>query len=347
MNRRSFSTTLCAALPALAFSSINFPLPMNAPAPKPRKANRLKKGDVIGLIAPGSALSDDKIQKAHQNLEAMGFSVKMGQHLSAQKGYLAGTDEQRLGDLHQMFADPQVKGIWCARGGYGCTRLLPSIDYRLIKNQPKVLIGYSDITALLQAIHCQTGLIGFHGPLASSDFNDYVVANLEAVLMEAREDVLLENAKANLDKEDPIYHPRIIASGQASGPLVGGNLSLIAAMSGTKYDWMVKNKLLFLEDIGEKPYRIDRMLTQLLQTHSLKKAAAIVLGIFSGCEAKEGDQSLSLMDTFKDRLSHLGIPVIYGMSFGHIDHQFVLPVGAKASLDTQTQRLRLLESAVQ
>ena len=310
------------------------------------KPNRLKKGDTIGLIAPGSSVTEEKLEKAIKNIESLGFHVQHTKNILAKHGYLAGTDDQRLHDLHFMFNNPKIHGIWCIRGGYGCGRLLPEIDYSLIRKNPKPLIGYSDITALLQAIYCETGLVGFHGPVAVSEFTAYTIQQFQSVLMHPKSEFEIKNALENTKNENPVFQTKIIKSGKAKGEIVGGNLSLIAALAGTKYQLNAKNKIIFLEDIGERPYRIDRMLTQLLQSCNLKEAAGIALGIFDDCEAKEGSNSLTLMETLEDRLGNLGIPIVYGLSFGHIDNQFTFPIGTEAELNTDNQSIKLLEQAV-
>ena len=311
---------------------------------KKLKPKQLKKGQTIGLIAPGSSITEDKLNKAIETVEKLGLKPAFTKNILAKHGYLAGTDEQRLSDLHQMFSDIKIDGIWCIRGGYGCTRLLSKIDYKLIKRNPKVLIGYSDITALLQAIYKKTGLIGFHGPVAVSEPTDYTLDHFRKTLMTTDSNLVLNNSAENQTNKAINFQTKIINPGKAKGKLIGGNLSLISALAGTKYQLPVKNRILFLEDIGEKPYRIDRMLTQLRQSCDLNKAAAIVLGIFADCEG--GENSLSLMETIEDRLGDLKIPVIYGMSFGHIDNQMTLPVGIKAALNTENQTITLLENAV-
>ncbi len=311
---------------------------------KKLKPKQLKKGQTIGLIAPGSSITEDKLNKAIETVEKLGLKPAFTKNILAKHGYLAGTDEQRLSDLHQMFSDIKIDGIWCIRGGYGCTRLLSKIDYKLIKRNPKVLIGYSDITALLQAIYKKTGLIGFHGPVAVSEPTDYTLDHFRKTLMTTDSNLVLNNSAENQTNKAINFQTKIINPGKAKGKLTGGNLSLISALAGTKYQLPVKNRILFLEDIGEKPYRIDRMLTQLRQSCDLNKAAAIVLGIFADCEG--GENSLSLMETLEDRLGDLKIPVIYGMSFGHIDDQMTLPVGIKAALNTENQTITLLENAV-
>lgn len=337
MNRRNFSKKLSKGL---VLSSLALPLsgyytisPMKRKKIKPK---RLKKGDTIGLIAPGSPISEDQLLKALTTVELLGFKAFHTERILARNGYLAGPDHDRLADLHLMFQRPDIDGIWCIRGGYGCTRLLPNIDYKLIKKNPKVLLGYSDITALLQAIHRKTGLVCFHGPVGASEPSDYSIHNFRQMLMEHQMPFKIKNYA---EHKISIIHP-----GQAEGELVGGNLTLLAAMAGTGYEICFKNKIVFLEDIGEKPYRIDRMLTQLRQAADLDAAAAILLGVFENCEGDE--KSLSLEETLKDRVGDLGIPVLYGMSFGHMDYQMTLPVGIRVKIDTDSPQLSLLETAI-
>ncbi len=310
------------------------------------KPPRLQKGDTIGLIAPGSPVTEEKLNKAITNLENLGFHVHYTKNILAKQGYLAGTDQQRLDDLHLMFNNQKINGIWCIRGGYGCGRILPDIDYSLIRKYPKPMIGYSDVTALLQAIFLKTGIIGFHGPVAVSEFTDYTICQFQTILMEPKAPIQIKNAVENDKKENTAFQNKVINSGKAKGKIMGGNLSLIASLAGTKYQLNAKGKIIFLEEIGERPYRIDRMLTQLLQSCNLGQAAGIALGIFDDCEAKEGTDSLTLMETLEDRLGPLGIPVIYGLSFGHIDNQFTFPIGIEAELDTEKHIVKLLESAV-
>lgn len=343
-SRRTFTRRLGAgALALLAARRLGAVTEIKEKLIKPKA---LKKGDTIGLITPGSYIDDEGLEKAVKNLEDMGFHVKTGRHIRAERGFTAGTDAQRLDDLHRMFADDGVAGIWCARGGYGCSRLLPYIDYRLIRRHPKVLIGYSDITALLQAIHRETKLVCFHGPVAASEFTDYTRSQVSALLMDGAGPHTIELSEANGAEEEPAFQPTIIRGGKAAGPLFGGNLSLLAALAGTNYRLDATGKLLFIEDIGEKPYRIDRMLTQLRQSARLSAAAGIALGVFADCEPAPDDRSLSLRETLQDRLGDLGIPVAYGLSFGHIDNQCTLPVGIPAELDAGNHRLTILERAV-
>jgi len=351
MDRRKFSKNFLfglsgLALPHLVYENSNTLLKSNNHLfmKKCIKPKRLSVGDTIGLIAPSSSITDAKLEKAIGNMESLGLKVKLGKYVKEINGYLAGTDEQRLEDLHNMFADDSVDGIWCIRGGYGAGRILPKINYKLIRKNPKIFIGYSDITALNQAIYQETGLICFHGPVATSTFSDYTVKHLKAVLMHPTKTHTFEYATANDAEKDKAYRTEVIRAGRATGELIGGNLSLLASMVGTKFHWNVKNKLVFIEDIGEKPYRIDRMLTQLLQASNFDKAAGVILGVFEDCEAKASDRSLTLMETLSGQFEPLGIPVIYGLSFGHITNHFVMPVGVKATMDTEERSVTLLES---
>lgn len=315
------------------------------------KPKGLKKGDTIGLITPGSAVTRNAFEKAIENMEALGFKVKYSENMRVKKGFLAGTDQQRLDDLHNMFESPEINGIVCARGGYGSGRLLPHINYDLIKANPKVLVGYSDITALLFAIYGKTGLVCFHGPVGVSDFTDFTSEQFVKVLMKGKSKVKIDVPKSWEEIENPAFEMIKISDGTAIGNLVGGNLSLITAAMGTPYDLDFDGKIVFIEEIGESPYRIDRMLTQILNSGKLKNAKGLALGVFKNCETKPNDSdfdlSLSLKEVLLDRLSSLNIPVIYGLPIGHIDDNATLPFGIPAELDVNAGRLTILDTAVQ
>ena len=250
MDRRTFTSTLAAGL-ALPFPGIVAPA-LRRPITPPR----LKEGDTIGLISPASYIDDDGLDRATQQIEGLGLRIKRGRYLRSERGFLAGTDRERLDDLHAMFADREVQAIWCARGGYGSARLLPELNFDLIRRHPKILIGYSDITALLNAISKETGMITYHGPVGSSEFTPYTERYLRYAIMEGEK-------WQRIELPDDAEGQYIIHPGQATGTLWGGNLSLLAAMVGTGYMPDLEGKLLFIEEVGEKPYRIDRMLTQL------------------------------------------------------------------------------------
>lgn len=324
------------------------------------KPKRLKAGDTMGLISPSHFVSEEQLRKTIENMAQLGFRVKYTPNMLVRKGYLGGTDRQRADDINQMFADDSVSGIMCVTGGYGTTRLLPYLDYTLIRNHPKPLIGFSDITGLLYGIYSQTGLIGFHGPVGDSDYNEYTTKYFRQVLMEPQQE-LAYTSPENLNPEEliPLYMQgqevaisqpvRItLAEGVAEGSLVGGNLTLVTTLCGTAYDVDMRGKIVFLEDVGEAPYRIDRMLTQLLLSpDKLPAAAGVVLGLFTNCEAEDEDRSFSLAQVLQDRLANLGIPVLYGLTFGHIRRNMTLPFGVRARLDASEKSLTLLASAVE
>ncbi len=341
MNRRSFSRK-ALALPLLA-GSTHFTVPhVKRILPK-----RLRPGDTVGFITPGSYISDESLDKAVSNMLQLGLKVKMGKNIRAKHGFVAGTDQQRLDDLHMMFSDRSVDAIWCARGGYGCTRLLPKIDYGLIRKNPKILIGYSDITALLNAIYHKTGLVTFHGPVGASEFSGYTEAQVRAVLMNGTASYSIPLSEGNEASDDPLYQPEVIREGQAEGVLMGGNLSLLAAMAGTGYLPDPTGAIVFMEDVGEAPYRVDRMLTQLRQAWPLKAANGIALGVFADCAKAEGSDSLTLSETLKEQLRPTSTPTAYGFPFGHIDHQCTFPVGVRARMDASERSITLLEAGVQ
>ncbi len=311
------------------------------------KPRRLLKGDTIGVIAPSSGVSGQTFDEALQNLEDLGFKTKVGKYARGGRGFLSGTDNERLHDLHWAFKTREIKAVWCMRGGYGASRLLPKIDYKLIKKNPKILVGFSDITALHIAIFRKTGLVTFHGPVGTSNFTDYTKTQLLNTLMRPtkRYEVKLPDVPEGGNPE--LYKTRVITPGKCTGRLIGGNLSLLSAMTGTPYGLRkVKGKILFIEDVSEAPYRIDRMLTQMRQSINMRVLAGIAIGVFTRYESEPGQPSQSLMEVLSERLGGLGIPVIYGLSFGHIRNQITIPIGVKAELDTHKSTITLLETGV-
>ena len=310
------------------------------------KPKRLRPGDTIAVIAPASGIEPENFEKALQNLADLGFKTKAGINARRRAGFLAGTDKERTDDLHRAFADKTVDGIWCVRGGYGATRILPAVDFNLIRRNPKIFVGYSDITALHTAIFQNTGLVTFHGPVAASSFSDYTKNHLVNVLMNPSASYKIESAPENAANESELYKTATITPGKCRGTLIGGNLSLLTAVAGTPFALRAtRGKILFIEDVREAPYRVDRMLTQLRESLNLSALAGIALGVFADSNPKD-EISPSLLDVVKDRLGDLGIPVVYGLSFGHIHDQFTLPVGIRAELDADAATINLLESGV-
>jgi muramoyltetrapeptide carboxypeptidase len=341
--RRRFNAMMAAAL-LLPFASARAASTMT-PLIKPP---RLRRGDVVGLVAPGGYTSDAAIEKAVRHIESLGFRVKPGTYLRDVWGNYGGTVAARIADLHAMFRDPDVKAIWAIRGGSGCISLLRHLDYRLIRTHPKILLGYSDITALHLAIHRHAGLVTFHGPVASSTPSDYATEHLLAVLMEPKDSYTIpmsvENDRRAL--EEPWYATRTVHGGVATGPLIGGNLSLVSALTGTPYAADFTGSLLFIEEVNEEPYRIDRWMTQLDLSVGFDKAAAIMIGICENCGPQGDGPSLTLDETLDVHLQPLRVPAVTGYSFGHIRNQFTIPVGVKGRLDTESRTVTLLEAGV-
>ncbi len=311
------------------------------------KPARLKPGQTIGLIAPSSNVMENQdIDFAVDIVKSFGFKVKKGQYLYQRNGYLAGSDEQRAADVNAMFADKSVDAIFCLRGGYGSPRILPFLDYDMIGKNPKVLIGYSDVTALLNAIHAKTGMITFHGPIAAQTFSEYTKNEFKKVLFTPRQHNIavpppFETAEGKAERDNRIT---VITPGKASGQIIGGNLSLMVKLVGTPYEPDYTDKILILEDVSEAPYRIDGMLTHLKLAGKLDKLAGIVFGKCSDCSS-DGN-TLSLEQVLFEHLQPLGIPVSRGLMIGHIKDNSTIPIGVNASFDTSKPGIRMLENAV-
>ena len=312
------------------------------------KPAALKRGDLVALFNPSGFADDALIQRATANLERQGFRVMHSVHLRASRGNTAGTVGQRLTDLHALFANREVRALWAARGGSGTAQLLPYIDYALVAQNPKVVIGYSDLTSLLLALHQKTGLVTFHGPVGSSGFTPFTVAHLDAILVEGRAPYLMTTAEEHMKRAaaEPNFVQRVLRGGRAEGRLVGGNLSVLASLIGTPYLPDPRQSLLFLEEISEAPYRVERMLTQLAQSGALDRATGAMLGVFVKGDTPVGEESLSLPQALDDHFVARPIPSAYGLSFGHIASQWVLPMGIRARFDADARSLTLLEAAV-
>ena len=347
MDRRHFLG--CTALAAVF-------LPLSGMAGATAKASArapllpvpLAKGDTIGLVSPSSATDDSfNLQLAREAMEALGFKVKTGAHYAARRGYLAGSDAERAGDLNAMFADKTVKAIVCTRGGSGAARLLPLLDYDGIRRNPKVLLGYSDITALHCAIHAKTGLVTFHGQIGSGSWNRFNVDQFQRVLLD-RELIEYRNKLEAGDELVPRQNRTIaITGGKARGELVGGNLTVLTALAGSPYLPDFGGKILFLEDVGEAPYRIDRMFSTLKLMGALDRIAGFVFGECTDCKPGDGYGSLTLEQIFDDYIRPLKIPAYRGAMIGHIREQFIVPVGGKVELDADAGMFRLLEPVFQ
>ena len=330
----------------------NNTLPMTPRLPliRPR---RLQSGDTLGLINPSGAIYDAApFEQTHRALQALGFLTREAPHARARYGHMAGTPEQRASDIHTMFADTTVAGVLAVTGGSGANRVLPLLDYGLIGRNPKFLGGFSDLTALISAVHVKTGLVTFHSPLGRSDWNAFSTENFKAVVMQAQVHTLRNPGPPAADAASAaartLTQPiRTLRGGRARGPLMGGNLAVLTSLAGTPYMPPLDGAILFLEDVNEYIYRVDRMLSTLALSGALSRVAGVVLGGFTDCKPSEGSfGTLTLDEVFNDYFGHLGVPVYSGAQFGHVLHKLTLPLGITAEMDADAGTIRLLEPAV-
>ena len=314
------------------------------------KPRVLRLGDTAGLITPSTYVSDPgQLQLALRTMEYFGLRPRMGKNVGRRTGYLGGSVDERLDDLHAMFRDPDVRAVFAIRGGYGSEQLLDRIDYDLIRRNPKVFVGYSDITALHLAIQKRAGLVTFHGPVALAAFTGYTQTWFRQALFSTDPMGAITNPPET-NQLRPAHPLRTIRAGTARGPLIGGNLTLIATTMGTPFEIETRGRVLFLEDIDEQPYSIDRMLTQLRLAGKLEAAAGIVFGECADCRPREFQPSfestLSLGEVLDDILGKLSVPVFSGLTIGHTDDQVTLPLGVMATLDATRQQLVIEETGV-
>ncbi len=293
----------------------------------------IKKGDTIGLVAPaGSLISKDNFKSGVKILENKGFKVKFNRKLLNTKGYLAGSDQDRANEFNRLWADPEVKALVGARGGYGCLRMIDLVDMKQIRKTPKILIGFSDLTILLNAINKKTKLVTFHGP---------VVTTLSSIDEKSKTSFfkVLSGKTPNTIKPSNI---KILKNGKAKGVLLGGNLTTLVHMIGTPYEIPWNDTILFIEDVGESPYRLDRMLTHLDKAKRLQKLKGLILGTFTDDEKKERSV---IRKTVYDRISELladkNIPIWANFPTGHSRRNLTLPIGVLVRMDSDTGRLFL------
>ncbi|HWW02320.1 MAG TPA: LD-carboxypeptidase [Candidatus Acidoferrum sp.] len=315
----------------------------------PAKPERLNFGDTVGIIAPASAPPNpDVLDRSVEILERLGFKPKLAPNVRKRWGFLAGSDRDRAADLMRMFLDARVKAIVCVRGGYGTARLLPLLDYGVIRAHPKIFVGYSDITSLHCAFLRKSNLVSFHGPMLNSDFvkDNFPRFTLQSFLRTLMQPVAPGSICQGYGKKTV----RAIRRGVASGPLLGGNICILCASLGTPYQPSFRNAILFFEDLDEVPYRFDRMLTQLLNAGLLQQVAGVAIGINKNCvdpkAKKTREYRQTLDDVFRDRLLPLKVPVVSGLPFGHIPYNATLPIGVRVTLDANAGDLRVLEPAV-
>ncbi|SHG05702.1 muramoyltetrapeptide carboxypeptidase [Salegentibacter echinorum] len=309
----------------------------------------LKEGDTIGVISPSSAIFEtEPYEIARESLEAMGLKVKFGEFTKARYGHLAGTDMERAEELNEMFKDKNIDGIMALRGGSGAARILDKLDYNAIKNNPKVFMGYSDITALHLAIYEKTGLVTFHGPLAVSTWNSFSSDYFKRLLFN-KEEITFSNPTAKGDNlAQTTNRIRTITPGKASGKLIGGNLSVLTGIMGSPYfptNW--EDNILYLEDVGEQIYAVDRMMSQLQLGGVLDKISGFIFGKCTNCKpGGSGYGSLTMEEVIDHYIKPLEIPAFSGSMIGHIDDNFTIPNGLEARIDSKKGSIKLLQAAV-
>lgn len=342
-----------AALAGLGMAAASAALPaipaFSAPAsPRLVKPPRLREGDVLGLVAPAGFIGDRfGLDEVMATVRAMGLVPRPAPHMLEREGYLAGSDRTRADDLTAMFADPEVRGVMAVRGGWGCARILPLLDYAKIARNPKLFVGFSDNTALHLAFAARTGVASVHGPNAGASWPPAAWANFHALAFEGATPTwqVPEGAEVNLagrGKDLRTFH-----GGKARGRLLGGNLSVLSALVGTPYLPDFKGAVLFLEDTNESEYRIDRMLTQLALAGVFDAVAGVAFGQCTHCTNPDGGYSnFTIYEVLDRQFGGLKVPAFQGLQIGHIAAQASVPVGLPVEIDADAGTMRLLESAV-
>jgi muramoyltetrapeptide carboxypeptidase len=309
---------------------------------------RLVPGSRVGLIAPaGPLLELDDLTRGQELCRALDYQPVLLPSAGARHGYLAGSDEERLADLNAALADPSLDAIWCLRGGYGMTRILDGVDFEALAARPRPFIGYSDITAFLNAAWQHTGIVTFHGPMARSPLTQFSRSHHHRVLTVSA----AAGALGRLPPPPGVLVPRqnrIVAlrPGRAEGPLVGGNLTLLQCLLGTRHFPDLDGAILFLEDVHEELYRVDRILAHLRMAGALDRLAGVAVGQFTELERRGADGAMGFDEVLATYFLPLGVPVAHGFPIGHVDDQWTIPIGVRARLDAGAGQLELLEAAV-
>src|SRR3954453_9891633 len=353
MDRRNFFHAAGIATVASALAEAEAPASESraGAAPPAIKPKRLAGGDTVALVSPASATFNSvDLQIAKESLEALGFKVKTGEHMLERHGYLAGEDKARADDINKAFADTSVAAVHAIRGGWGSARVLPYLDYDTIRRNPKVLLGYSDITALHLAIHGKTGLITFHGPIGLGRWDAWSVDYYKRVVMNGEQVTYKNKQGLNADRNSLTqveFRVQTISPGKATGRLLGGNLTVLTTIVGSPYLPAWDGAILFCEDVGEDYYRIDRMLTQLKLAGILARISGFVFGTCSECgPGAPAFGALTLEEIFADHIKPLGIPAWSGAMIGHGMPQWTLAEGVEVEADADAGTIRMLEPGV-
>lgn len=304
---------------------------------------RIRQGDLAAIVSPaGSLVTNGDVQAAVRSLEELGLRARLGSNVGSRWGYLGGRDSERISDLHDAFLDPEVKVIFPLRGGYGSSRLLPMVDFDLIRRNPKAFVGFSDNTSLIVSMNMFSNMVTFYGPNAHFDWTDYTRDNLRQMIMSNNPAGVLNQPMASNGRL--LNTHTTIVPGRATGPLIGGNLSLLVQTLGTEWEVDTRGKILFLEDVNETAYRIDRMLTHLWLARKLQVAAGFAIGRITVHRDRRDD--LDLMSVIRDRFEPLGKPCYLGVPTGHVPNILTLPLGVEVEIDAARGNIRATEGAV-
>jgi muramoyltetrapeptide carboxypeptidase len=347
MNRRNF---LASASAALTLPLINRYINASTIPDGLIRPKALRAGDTVGVITPSTPVTDpDRLALVTRTLNFFGLRAKVGKNVGRHSVDFAASVDERLDDLHSMFRDKDVSAVFALRGGYGCGQLLDRVDYDLIRRNPKIFLGFSDITALHLAIHKRARLVTFHGPVITSSFTEYTQQYFRKALFETQPLGKLTNPPEDNELR-PKHALRTIRRGTATGPLIGGNLSLITATMGTPFEVETQGAIFFIEDVGEEAYRIDRMLTQLRLAGKFDEAAGVVFGECDGCGPGDYKPSFAtpytLGEVVDNILGKLKVPVLSGLTIGHTSDQLTLPLGVAATLDADNGTLEIKGAGV-
>lgn len=349
INRRNFikqsTTALALAMSPIIASGFNRKLNKEDMTNNMILPKRLKKGDTIGLITPAAGVTKEQLDSTIKKLEKLGYKTYHTKRIFAEYGYFAGSDKERAKDVMHMFTNNNVDAILSVRGGYGTSRIVDLLDFDKIQKNPKLFMGYSDITLLHIAIYQKTGLITYHSPLGVSTFNEFSIKSLMNVIANPLSQYEFKYMREPNTEDNPEFDLYTINRGQAEGILIGGNLSLLVSMIGTEHEPDFSNKIVFIEEIEEKTYKIDKMLVQLINGSNFKDAAGIVMGVFSDCNIND-KPTLTLKEAITGLIKPLKIPASYGLSFGHISTKITIPVGINAEFNATKNTLKLLEKTV-
>jgi muramoyltetrapeptide carboxypeptidase len=291
----------------------------------------LARGARVALLAPAGTLTGpEDVERGEANTRSLGWEPRTGANVLKRHRYFAGTDDERLRDLNDAIRDDTIDAIWCLRGGYGAMRLLPGVDFDALARRPKPIIGFSDLTSLLSAVSGKSRIVCFHGPTARVRLTDFSRASLRATVSEGT------------DPCGAAPNARVLRGGKCEGRLAGGNLALVAAMIGTRFAPDLEDSILFLEDVGERTYRVDRMLRQIYLSGALRSCRGIVFGECTDCPATSASGTRELDEILTEMAELVDVPCIAGAPIGHIDDQWTLPVGARARLDADARTLNVV-----